>query len=97
MAPVRKALAVRNFFNMLGPLVNPTLPEYQLLGVYNLKLMRLYNYIAQNAGVNCTIVHSLDGYDEISLTSPFKVVSAEGEKVITPESLGFRRAAEKDL
>ncbi len=97
VAPVRKALAVRNFFNMLGPLVNPTLPEYQLLGVYNLKLMRLYNYIAQNAGVNCTIVHSLDGYDEISLTSPFKVVSAEGEKVITPESLGFRRAAEKDL
>lgn len=97
VAPVRKALAVRNFFNMLGPLVNPTLPEYQLLGVYNLKLMRLYNYIAQNAGVNCTIVHSLDGYDEISLTSPFKVVSAEGEKVITPELLGFRRAAEKDL
>lgn len=97
VAPVRKALAVRNFFNMLGPLVNPTLPEYQLLGVYNLKLMRLYNYIAQNAGVNCTIVHSLDGYDEISLTSPFKVVSAKGEKVITPELLGFRRAAEKDL
>ncbi|MDE5904786.1 anthranilate phosphoribosyltransferase [Duncaniella sp.] len=97
VAPVRKALAVRNFFNMLGPLVNPTLPEYQLLGVYNLKLMRLYNYIAQKSGVKCTIVHSLDGYDEISLTSPFKAVSAEGEKVYTPESLGFRQATEQDL
>lgn len=97
VAPVRKALAVRNFFNMLGPLVNPTLPKYQLLGVYNLKLMRLYNYIAQNEGVNCTIVHSLDGYDEISLTSPFKVVSAEGELVLTPETLGLKQAEEKDL
>ncbi len=97
VAPVRKALAVRNFFNMLGPLVNPTLPEYQLLGVYNLKLMRLYNYIAQKSGVKCTIVHSLDGYDEISLTTPFKAVSAEGEKVYTPESLGFRQATEQDL
>lgn len=97
VAPVRKALAVRNFFNMLGPLVNPTLPEYQLLGVYNLKLMRLYNYIAQKSGVKCTIVHSLDGYDEISLTAPFKIVSGEGEKVVTPESLGFRRAAEEEL
>lgn len=89
VAPVRKALAVRNFFNMLGPLVNPTLPKYQLLGVYNLKLMRLYNYIAESEGINCTIVHSLDGYDEISLTSPFKVADFSGEKVYTPSDLGF--------
>lgn len=97
VAPVRKALAVRNFFNMLGPLVNPTLPRHQLLGVYNLKLMRLYNYIAQKEGINCTIVHSLDGYDEISLTSPFKVVGKEEERVYNPIDLGLAAATEADL
>lgn len=97
VAPVRKALAVRNFFNMLGPLVNPTLPKYQLLGVYNLKLMRLYNYIAQKEGIECTLVHSLDGYDEISLTSPFKVASADGEMVYRPEDLGFEKASQSEL
>lgn len=94
---VRKALGVRTFFNMLGPLVNPMMPHYQLLGVYNLKLMRLYNYIAQNEGINCTIVHSLDGYDEISLTSPFKVSSAQGEQLYTPEQIGFARASQGEL
>ena len=97
VAPVRKALAVRNFFNMLGPLVNPTLPKYQLLGVYNLKLMRLYNYIAQNEGINCTIVHSLDGYDEISLTSPFKVVWPGEERVFEAADLNLPQATEADL
>lgn len=97
VGPVRKALAVRTFFNMLGPLVNPTMPKYQLLGVYNLKLLRLYNYIAQNEGINCTIVHSMDGYDEISLTSDFKVASPDGERVYTPEELGFPRALQDDL
>ncbi len=97
VAPVRKALAVRNFFNMLGPLVNPTLPKHQLLGVYNLKLMRLYNYIAQNEGINCTIVHSLDGYDEISLTSPFKVVGLTEERVYTPGDINMPMACETDL
>lgn len=97
VAPVRKALAVRNFFNMLGPLVNPTLPKHQLLGVYNLKLMRLYNYIAQNEGINCTIVHSLDGYDEISLTSPFKVVGTSEERVYTPDDINLPMACEAEL
>ena len=97
VAPVRKALAVRNFFNMLGPLVNPTLPKHQLLGVYNLKLMRLYNYIAQSEGINCTVVHSLDGYDEVSLTSPFKVVSGTGDKVYLPSDIGMAKAEEKEL
>lgn len=97
VGPVRKALAVRTFFNMLGPLVNPMIPRHQLLGVYNLKLMRLYNYIAQRDGIECTIVHSLDGYDEISLTSPFKVSSAEGEMLLTPADLGFKTAAQEEL
>lgn len=94
---VRKALAVRTFFNMLGPLVNPVMPRYQLLGVYNLKLARLYNYLYQESGVNYTIVHSLDGYDEVSLTSPFKVIRNEGEKLYTPEHIGFQTITEQEL
>lgn len=97
VAPVRKSLGVRTFFNMLGPLVNPVLPKHQLLGVYNLKLMRLYNYIAQSEGIRCTVVNSLDGYDEISLTSPFKVAGADGEKIYYPEELGWTTAQQKDL
>lgn len=97
VASARKMLGVRTFFNMLGPLVNPTMPKYRLLGVYNLKLMRLYNYIAQNEGVNCTIVHSLDGYDEISLTSPFKVSGNGEDRIYTPEELGFSRVPQEAL
>lgn len=97
VGPVRRSLKMRTFFNMLGPLVNPTLPKNQLLGVYNLKLMRLYRYIAQNEGINCTIVHSLDGYDEISLTSPFKVVTNDSERVMEASSLGLTSVRQEDL
>lgn len=97
VAPVRKQLAVRNFFNMLGPLVNPTLPRYQLLGVYSLKLMRLYGYIAQKEGINCTVVHSLDGYDEISLTSLFKVMSNDGDLMMCAADLGMEEASQESL
>ena len=82
---------------MLGPLVNPVLPQYQLLGVYNLKLARLYNYIYQESGIHYTIVHSLDGYDEVSLTSPFKVIDNSGEDILTPEQAGFPACSEKEL
>lgn len=99
VGPVRRALGIRTFFNMLGPLVNPTIPRHQLLGVYNLKLLRLYNYLAQQEGINCTIVHSLDGYDEISLTSPFKIVSSASgtEKVMTAADLGLPQATPEEL
>lgn len=97
VAPVRRALGIRTFFNMLGPLVNPVKPRHQLLGVYNLKLMRLYSYIAQNEGINCTIVHSLDGYDEISLTAPFRLSNSQGESLVTPEQLGFTRHRQEEL
>ncbi len=97
VAQVRRNLGVRTFFNMLGPLVNPMIPKHQLLGVYNLKLMRLYNYIAQNEGINCTIVHSLDGYDEVSLTSNFKVSSSDGEQLYTPEQIGFSTIEQAEL
>jgi anthranilate phosphoribosyltransferase len=97
VAPVRKALGVRTFFNMLGPLVNPAMPRRQLLGVYNLKLARLYNYLYQHGGIDYVIVNSLDGYDEISLTSEFKALDNGGEAIYTPEELGFTRAVETDL
>lgn len=97
VAPVRKALAVRTFFNMLGPLVNPALPTYQLLGVYNLPLLRLYSYTFQASDTKFAVVHSLDGYDEISLTDEFKVATCGNEKIYTPESLGLDRCTEAQL
>ncbi|WP_321437480.1 anthranilate phosphoribosyltransferase [uncultured Bacteroides sp.] len=97
VAPIRKSLGVRTFFNMLGPLVNPVMPAYQLLGVYSLPLMRLYSYTYQESGSKFAVVHSLDGYDEISLTTDFKVVDSTSEKIYTPESLGFKRCTEADL
>lgn len=97
VAPVRKALGVRTFFNMLGPLVNPSAPQRQLLGVYNLKLARLYNYLYQQTEVDFAIVHSLDGYDEISLTDTFKVITRQGEQLITPEQIGLKRCTAQAL
>lgn len=97
VASVRKALGVRTFFNMLGPLVNPALPKYQLLGVYNLSLLRLYNYVFQGSDTRFAVVHGLDGYDEISLTGEFKVATSTTETIYTPESIGFNRYCEQDL
>ncbi len=97
VAPIRKNLGVRTFFNMLGPLVNPVIPTYQLLGVYNLPLLRLYSYTYQESGTRFAVVHSLDGYDEISLTSDFKVAMPEKEKIYSPELLGFERTTDAAL
>lgn len=98
VAPVRKALGVRTFFNILGPLVNPALPAAQLLGVYNLALQRLYTYTYQAADTTrFAVVHSLDGYDEISLTSDFKVSGADGEQIYRPETLGLARLRPEEL
>jgi anthranilate phosphoribosyltransferase len=97
VAGVRKELGVRTFFNMLGPLANPVLPRRQMLGVYNLKLARMYHYLYQQTDVEFAVVTSLDGYDEISLTSDFKVFTRGGEAIHTPEELGFERARQSDL
>ncbi|MDR2815412.1 MAG: anthranilate phosphoribosyltransferase [Proteiniphilum sp.] len=97
VAPVRKSLGVRTFFNVLGPLVNPVQPEFQMLGVYNLAMSRLYGYIYQEEKKKFCIVHSLDGYDEISLTSQFKVITNKGEQLYIPEELGYRRVAREEL
>ena len=97
VAPVRKSLGVRNFFNVLGPLVNPVQPEYQMLGVYDLAMARLYSYIYQADNKKFSIVHSMDGYDEISLTSQFKIASNNGEYLYMPEDLGFKRIQQQEL
>ena len=97
VAPVRKNLGVRTFFNVLGPLISPARPNYQCLGVYNLKMMRLYNYIYQNLGCQYSIVHSLDGYDEVSLTDTCKVMNNNGEFIYTPEQLGFKTLKQEEL
>lgn len=97
VAGVRRELGVRSFFNMLGPLVNPATPAYSLLGVFNLALLRLYSYTYQELGARFAVVHSLDGYDEISLTSDFKIVMPQSEKIYSPESLGFTRINQSDI
>ena len=97
VAGVRKSLGVRNFFNVLGPLVNPVQPNYQMLGVYDLSMMRLYSYIYQEGKKHFCIVHTLDGYDEISLTDCFKVVSSKGEQLFTPDDLGFKQVEQHEL
>jgi anthranilate phosphoribosyltransferase len=97
VAPIRKNLGVRTFFNMLGPMVNPARPDFQLIGVYNLEMARIYNYMLQQTGQRFTILHSLDGYDEISLTGDTKVITNEGEKILTPEQLGKRMVMAEDI
>ncbi len=97
VATVRRNLGVRSFFNMLGPLINPAEPKCQLLGVYNLAMQRMYCYMLQRNNTNFAVVHALDGYDEISLTSEFKVCTSQGEKIYSPESLGFERSEQSSL
>jgi anthranilate phosphoribosyltransferase len=97
VAPVRRALKVKTFFNMLGPMVNPARPGKQLVGVYSLDLARLYNYLYQQSGVRYAIVHSLDGYDEVSLTGDFKYILNGVETIISPESFGYPMTNAGDL
>ncbi|MDR1876456.1 MAG: anthranilate phosphoribosyltransferase [Flavobacteriaceae bacterium] len=97
VAPVRKALGVRTFFNMLGPVVNPIKPKKNVLGVFNLRMARLYYYMYQNTDCDYTVVHSLDGYDEISLTDSFKVINKQREAIFSPEDIGLNRCSQKDL
>ncbi len=89
VAPIRKELGLKTFFNMLGPMVNPAFPEKQLVGVFSLELARLYTYLYQKSDKRFVILHALDGYDEISLTGPFKMFTNEGEQVLRPEDVGL--------
>ncbi|MEO6220608.1 MAG: anthranilate phosphoribosyltransferase [Ginsengibacter sp.] len=97
VGPIRKNLGVRTFFNMLGPMVNPAVPEVQVIGVYNLEMARIYSYLLQQTKGRFTIIHSLDGYDEISLTGDTKVITNEGEKILSAEYLGKRTVSPEDI
>lgn len=88
VGPIRKELAVKTFFNMLGPMVNPSSPKNQLVGVFSLELARIYGYLYQNTDTNFTILHSLDGYDEISLTGNTKTITNTSEKMLKAEDFG---------
>jgi anthranilate phosphoribosyltransferase len=94
---VRKQLGIRTLFNLMGPLVNPADPKYKTLGVYNAEIGRLYNYVLQKTDCKFSIVNSLDGYDEISLTTDTKVISNNGENIYTPYFLGKRLVAPTDI
>lgn len=89
VAPIRRDLGIKTFFNMLGPLVNPANPQFQSVGVFSLELARLYGYLYQQGGKQYSILHALDGYDEISLTGDFKVISNQGERYHAIAELGF--------
>ena len=97
VGPIRKELAVKTFFNMLGPMVNPSFPKNQLVGVFNLELARIYSYLYQNTDVNVTILHSLDGYDEVSLTGPTKIITSSMEGVLNPEDFGVSLLAQSEI
>jgi anthranilate phosphoribosyltransferase len=94
---IRKNLGIRTFFNMLGPLVNPAFPKFQLIGVYNLEMARIYTYLMQQTKTSFAIIHSLDGYDELSLTGDARVITNEGDRVMTPEQLGKRMVSPSDI
>ena len=97
VGPIRKALPFPTFFNLLGPIVNPSKPQCQLLGVANLDQMRLYNQVYQKIGIDYGIVNSIDGYDEISLTGDFKVTTNSYERLFSPHDLGFSIARPEEL
>ena len=97
VGPIRKELGVKTFFNMLGPMVNPSFPKHQLVGVFSLELARMYAYLYQNTSVNYTILHALDGFDEISLTTDAKIITKTTESIINAGDFNLSALAFEDL
>jgi anthranilate phosphoribosyltransferase len=97
IGPIRRELGVKTFFNMLGPMVNPALPTHQIVGVFNLELARMYGYLYQNGTKNFTILHALDGYDEISLTGATKTITRHTETMLTPKDFGLDKLKQSDI
>ena len=97
VGPIRRELGMKTFFNMLGPMVNPSSPQNQLVGVFDLELARLYNYIYQGGDKNYVILHSLDGYDEVSLTGPFKAIFRTGEQMMTAEDFRMKTVNPEEI
>ncbi|OQD41654.1 anthranilate phosphoribosyltransferase [Croceivirga radicis] len=97
VGPIRKELAVKTFFNMLGPMVNPAFPKNQMVGVFNLELARMYGYLYQNTDKNFTVLHALDGYDEISLTGATKTISNGTESMLEPVDFGIQAVKASEI
>ncbi len=97
VGPVRKGLGMSSIFNLLGPMVNPSKPKNQLIGVYHQEVMRLYKYVYQKLETRHTIVHSLDGYDEVSLTGNTRIVRRSSDRIQSPSELGFQTLKEQDI
>lgn len=97
VAPIRKELGVKTFFNMLGPMVNPAQPKNQIVGVFSLELARLYAYLYQDTDKNYTILHAVNGFDEISLSCDIKTFSNRGEALLTVADLGFEQIQEEAI
>ena len=97
VAPIRKEIGMRTIYNMLGPLVNPAMPTYHMLGTFNMDLARLYGYIHQSLNSKFTIIHALDGYDEISLTGGVKVISNQIDRILEPADLGLHICRPEEL
>lgn len=97
VAPIRKELGVKTFFNMLGPMVNPSFPQNQMVGVFNLELARMYGYLYQTTDKNYAILHDLAGYDEISLTDRTKMITNEEDKMVIPSDLGIEQIKQEDI
>lgn len=97
VAPIRKELGVKTFFNMLGPMVNPSFPKNQMVGVFNLELARMYGYLYQTTDKNYAILHDLAGYDEISLTDRTKMITNQEDRIILPTDLGIQSILQEDI
>lgn len=97
VAPIRRELGVKTFFNMLGPMVNPSFPKNQMVGVFSLELQRLYGYLYQQSNKNYSVVHALDGYDEISLTGKTKITTNTSEVMLSPRDLSVEQLDAKDI
>ncbi|MEH6537648.1 MAG: anthranilate phosphoribosyltransferase [Psychroserpens sp.] len=97
VAPIRRELGVKTFFNMLGPMVNPSFPKNQMVGVFNLELQRIYSYLYQSTDKNYSIVHALDGYDEISLTGNTKIISNTSETILCPSDLRVKQIEQSEI
>ncbi|HPE82152.1 MAG TPA: anthranilate phosphoribosyltransferase [Aequorivita sp.] len=97
VAPIRKELGVKTFFNMLGPMVNPAFPNNQMVGVFDLELARIYGYLYQKSEKNYAVLHATDGYDEISLTGSVKVISRNSEKILTADNFGVKQIKESEI
>jgi len=97
VGPVRKELGIKTFFNLLGPMVNPSFPKNQMVGVFNLELARMYSYLYQDTAIKFSILHSLDGYDEISLTGNAKIISNTTESILKPEDFGLSKLTRQQI